>query len=53
MQIVKSFSENSHFSVQLFDDIADSITYCNHYLAPVKVRSFDRFGRSSEAGHSE
>ncbi len=21
----------------LFDDIADSITYCNHYLAPIKA----------------
>ena len=36
-QIVKSFSDNGHYDAQLFDDIADSITYCNHYLAPVKV----------------
>jgi hypothetical protein len=37
LAIVKAFSDSDHFSATLFDDIADSITYCNHYLAPVKV----------------
>lgn len=36
-QIVKAFADNGHFNAQMFDDIADSITYCNHYLAPIKV----------------
>lgn len=37
LSILKAFADNDHFSVSLFDDIADSITYCNHYLAPVKL----------------
>jgi hypothetical protein len=37
LKIVKAFADNNHFTVPLFDDIADSITYCNHYLAPIKV----------------
>ena len=30
-----------HFSAELFDDIADSITYCNHYMAPIKCSPRD------------
>lgn len=32
--IVAAFAENDYFEVGLYDDIADSIAYCNHYLAP-------------------
>lgn len=35
--ILKAFADNDHFTVTLFDDAADCITYCNHYLAPVKL----------------
>ncbi len=34
---MSAFADNGHYSAELFDDIADSITYANHYLAPVKV----------------
>lgn len=37
LKIVKAFAEFNHYSQDLFDDIADSIAYCNHYLAPVKA----------------
>ncbi|KAI8466697.1 MAG: hypothetical protein J3K34DRAFT_432899 [Monoraphidium minutum] len=32
--IAAAYAENDHFEVGLFDDIADSIAYCNHYFAP-------------------
>ncbi len=34
---IAAFSENGHFSQGLWDDAADAIVYCNHYLAPTKV----------------
>eukprot|EP00798_Chlamydomonas_sp_ICE-L_P019830 gene19830-26518_t len=37
LKIVDAFAFYEHYSVTLFDDIADSITYANHYLAPIKV----------------
>lgn len=37
LKILKAYSDFGHFNAQLFDDIADSITYCNHYLAPIKA----------------
>lgn len=37
LKIVDAYAANSHYSEALFDDIADSITYANHYLAPIKV----------------
>lgn len=33
-RIAAAYAENDHFEVSLFDDIADSIAYCNHYFAP-------------------
>lgn len=41
LTILKSYASAGHYSAQLFDDIADSITYCNHYLAPVKASTED------------
>ena len=34
VKIAAAFAENDHFDLDLFDDVADSIAYCNHYLAP-------------------
>jgi len=44
LKIVKAYADNGHFNVALFDDIADSITYCNHYLAPIKVPTSEVVG---------
>lgn len=41
LTIVKAYSEFGHYNAHLFDDIADSITYCNHYLAPIKASTSD------------
>eukprot|EP00201_Polytomella_parva_P022376 CAMPEP_0175049060 /NCGR_PEP_ID=MMETSP0052_2-20121109/6532_1 /TAXON_ID=51329 ORGANISM="Polytomella parva, Strain SAG 63-3" /NCGR_SAMPLE_ID=MMETSP0052_2 /ASSEMBLY_ACC=CAM_ASM_000194 /LENGTH=300 /DNA_ID=CAMNT_0016313187 /DNA_START=153 /DNA_END=1055 /DNA_ORIENTATION=- len=37
LQIVATFDAFNHSSVAFLDDVADSITYCNHYLAPVRA----------------
>jgi len=34
-QAVSAFATFDHYDNDLFDDIADTITYANHYLAPV------------------
>jgi protein phosphatase 1 regulatory subunit 42 len=34
---IAAFAENGHFDQGLWDDAADAISYCNHYLAPTKV----------------
>jgi hypothetical protein len=34
---IEAFSANGHFDAELWDDAADGIAYCNHYLAPTKV----------------
>ena len=34
---IEAFAANGHFDAGLWDDAADSIAYCNHYLAPTKV----------------
>lgn len=50
-EIAAAFAENDHFEVDLFDDIADSIAYCNHYLAatatplPVIARTFAAYAK--------
>lgn len=35
--MLDAFSSMGHYSRELFDDIADSITYANNYLAPVRA----------------
>jgi hypothetical protein len=34
---IDALASNGHFDAQLWDDAADSIVYCNHYLAATKV----------------
>ncbi|GFR50356.1 hypothetical protein Agub_g12566 [Astrephomene gubernaculifera] len=36
LKVLSAFLEFGHYDQTAFDDIADSITYCNHYLAPIK-----------------
>ncbi|KAG2490803.1 hypothetical protein HYH03_010725 [Edaphochlamys debaryana] len=36
LPILSAFLEYGFYNQVAFDDIADSITYCNHYLAPIK-----------------
>jgi len=36
-RLVAAFAENDHFDQDLWDDVADSIAYCNHYFAPLTV----------------
>ncbi|GLC52963.1 hypothetical protein PLESTB_000693300 [Pleodorina starrii] len=37
LKVLGAFLEFQHYDLAAFDDIADSITYCNHYLAPIKA----------------
>jgi protein phosphatase 1 regulatory subunit 42 len=37
MQILSALHDFGHYNETVFDDIADSITYCNSYLAPIKA----------------
>ncbi|GLI67322.1 hypothetical protein VaNZ11_011509 [Volvox africanus] len=37
LKVLGAFLEFGHYDLAAFDDIADSITYCNHYLAPIKA----------------
>lgn len=34
---IEAFAANGHFDQGLWDDAADGVVYCNHYLAPTKV----------------
>jgi hypothetical protein len=34
---IAAFAARGHFDAELWDDAADAIAYCNHYLAPTKV----------------
>lgn len=34
---IEAFAANGHFDAGLWDDAADGIAYCNHYLAPTTV----------------
>ncbi|KXZ54799.1 hypothetical protein GPECTOR_4g870 [Gonium pectorale] len=36
LKVLGACLDFGHYEQAAFDDIADSITYCNHYLAPVK-----------------
>ncbi len=36
-QILTGFSTLGHYEETVYDDIADSITYANHYLAPIRA----------------
>lgn len=37
LKLLSAFHTFNHYDQAAFDDIADSITYCNHYLAPIKA----------------
>lgn len=37
LEVLAAYHAFGHYSTDLLDDIADSITYCNHYLAPTKA----------------
>ncbi|PNW80982.1 hypothetical protein CHLRE_07g338050v5 [Chlamydomonas reinhardtii] len=37
LQVLSAFVEFGFYDATAYDDIADSITYCNHYLAPVRA----------------
>lgn len=37
LPMLNTFAKFNHYSTALFDDIGDSIAYCNHYLAPMKA----------------
>lgn len=37
LQMLDAFSSMGHYSRELYDDIGDSITYANNYLAPVRA----------------
>jgi len=36
-RLIAAFADNGHFDADLWDDVADSIAYCNHYLAPMNL----------------
>lgn len=40
-KLIHAYARNDHFDEELYDDIADSITYCNHYLAPITISPVD------------
>ncbi len=37
LKLLSAFHTFNHYDQAAFDDVADSITYCNHYLAPIKA----------------
>lgn len=41
LKVLGAFLEFQHYDQAAYDDIADSITYCNHYLAPIKASPVD------------
>lgn len=54
LKVVAAFHAFGHYGTELLDDIADSITYCNHYLAPTKVPATHlatAFAAYAKAGH--
>lgn len=34
-RLIAAYTDADHFDADLWDDVADSITYCNHYFAPM------------------
>lgn len=48
LDVLAAFKSFNHLPVEALDDIADSITYCNHYLAPVRC-SADKIATAFEA----
>lgn len=37
LKVLSAFSDFGHYQSAVFDDIGDSITYANHYLAPIRA----------------
>jgi hypothetical protein len=37
-RLIAAYTDHNHFDQDLWDDVADSITYCNHYFAPMNCR---------------
>jgi protein phosphatase 1 regulatory subunit 42 len=36
-KLLPAFAAHDYFDQALWDDVADSITYCNHYMAPSRI----------------
>jgi protein phosphatase 1 regulatory subunit 42 len=36
-KLLPAFASHDYFDQALWDDVADSITYCNHYMAPSRI----------------
>eukprot|EP00879_Flechtneria_rotunda_P000599 GHRR01000708.1.p1 GENE.GHRR01000708.1~~GHRR01000708.1.p1 ORF type:complete len:394 (+),score=145.47 GHRR01000708.1:136-1317(+) len=36
-KILSTYAAHDYFDQELWDDVADSITYCNHYLSPLNA----------------
>lgn len=36
-KLLPAYASHDYFDQQLWDDVADSIAYCNHYLAPSRI----------------
>lgn len=54
LKVLSAFLEFGFYEQAAFDDIADSITYCNHYLAPLRAPVAElsaAFAAYAKAGH--